>query len=171
MFELNSIKIKTNECVWHLQTHGHVVDRTAVAAGDEFSFEVVEPEAVYLGCLGANEELLTLSSEGDGGHGLVQPHLSVQRGKEDKFAVLFCRRLHMAPSQTSLSTWGGRTTHFKLLKFAAELTAKVPHPEPTSRFPLCSVLRLLTPCTEQNGSNLARSTSETCRLVFYRVPH
>lgn len=49
-------------------------------------------------------------------------------------------------------------THFRLLKLSAQHTAKVPHPDPTSRFPLFSILRMLTPCTEQNESHLAGST-------------
>lgn len=73
----------TQTIFWHLQTHGCVVDSTAVAAGNEFSLEIIVAKAVHLSCLGANKELLTLSSEGDGGHGLVQLHLSVQRQKED----------------------------------------------------------------------------------------
>lgn len=80
---INSDYLLYEECFWHLQTHGNVVDRTAVAAGNEFSFEVVVTETVYLGCLGADKELLTLSSEGDGGHSFIQLHRSVQREKED----------------------------------------------------------------------------------------
>lgn len=70
-------------CVWHLQTHGCVVDSTAVAAGNEFGLEIIVAKAVHLSCLRANKELLTLSSEGDGGHSLIQLHLSVQKEKED----------------------------------------------------------------------------------------
>lgn len=78
------------ECVWHLQTHGHVVDCTAVAAGNEFGFEVVVAEAVHLGCLSANKELLTVSSEGDGGHSLIELHLSVQRQKAEDHENIKC---------------------------------------------------------------------------------
>lgn len=72
-----------SQCVWRLQTHGHVVDSTAVATGNEFSLEIIVAKAVHQSRLRANKELLTLSSEGNGGHGLIQLHLSAQKGEKD----------------------------------------------------------------------------------------
>lgn len=165
--------------VWHLQTHGQVVDSAAMATGNEFSLEFIMANAVNLSRLRANKEMLTLFSESDGSHSLIQLHLSVKRENKDNegnriffnslIYVLKCKAIDFFCHFIGiyLNNYFNNTTHFRVLKVAAQHTVKVPHPAPTSRFPLFSILRMLTPCTEPKSSNLSRNKEETWWLMWW----
>lgn len=56
----------------YLQRDDYVIDSTAVAGGDELSFQVPEGDAVHLRSLRANKDLLVFSSQSNGRHSLLQ---------------------------------------------------------------------------------------------------